>query len=283
MRPREGPETSLRRPWQVRQWVTAYGARVVLRTNRAAVMPLLRSRLPLGSELSFQGDGGAPDHVYSIVFTGNGDQEAALLRDGRRVAFCRSQASLLDIFASQLALGVARAARERVFLHCGVVGWRGQAILIPGRTCYGKTTLVARFLEAGATYYSDEFALLDSAGHVHPYARPLQIRRQHGNLLQTPVSAEALGGAGGIGRDAIQPVLMLACRYRDRASWRPTQITPGAATLELLRHSLSAYWSPEAAFHAASLTASRLSAWRGWRGEAQPVVEWALRRLDAGR
>jgi hypothetical protein len=75
---------------------------------------------------------------------------------------------------------------------------------------------------------------------------------------------------------------MLLCRYRKGATWRPREITPGAAALELLRHCFTAYWSPQAAFQAVSRASSHLAAWRGWRGEAQPVVEWALSLLDAG-
>ena len=159
-------------------------------------MPGLLSRLPLGSRLIAGEDGSAPDRVLSIAFSGQADQVAVIKRDGRRVYVCRGQAQLLDAIESEMALNVARAARERIFLHCGVVGWRGRAILIPGHTCHGKTTLVTRFLEAGATYYSDEFALLDDMGRVHPFARPLHIRRQPGSLKQTPVPAEEISGAG---------------------------------------------------------------------------------------
>jgi hypothetical protein len=31
---------------------------------------------------------------------------------------------------------------------------------------------VAELVRAGATYYSDEFAVLDSRGRVHPFPRP---------------------------------------------------------------------------------------------------------------
>jgi hypothetical protein len=270
----------LRRPWQALECVKAYGAGVVVRTNRAAAMPALLARLPFGSRQMADGEASHPRSVFSIVFSPNGDGTSVLSRNGRRVALCRSEEQLLDLFESQVALNVARSATECIFLHCGVVGWRGKAILIPGHTCYGKTTLVKHFLEAGAAYYSDEFAILDSAGKVHPYARPLQIRRQPGSLKQTAATPEELGAAGGTGREPIEPALLLCCRYREGGRWRPKEMTPGVAALELLRYSFTAYWSMEAAFRAASESASRLSAWRGARGEAHEVVEWALRHLD---
>jgi hypothetical protein len=270
----------LRRPWQALECATAYGAEVVVRTNRAEAMPALLARLPCGSRLIADGEASHPKCVFSVVFSPNGDETFVLNRNGRRVALCRREEHLLDLFESQVALSVAKSATKYIFVHCGVVGWRGKAILIPGHTCYGKTTLVGRFLEAGAAYYSDEFAILDSAGKVHPYARPLQIRRQPGSLKQTPVTMEELGATGGIGQESIQPALLLCCRYREGGRWRPKELTPSVAALELLRYSFTAYWSMEAAFRAASESASRLSAWRGARGEAHEVVEWALRHLD---
>lgn len=271
----------LRRPWEALERVTAYGAEVVVRSNRAAAMPALLARLPYGSSLIESGGASRAASIFSVVFSGSGDGSFVLNRDGRRVALCRSEEHLLNVFESQIALSVAKSATECIFVHCGVVGWRGRGILIPGHTCYGKTTLVRCFLEAGATYYSDEFAILDRVGNVYPYARPLQIRRQPGSLKQTPVTVEELGVAGGTGRESIQPALMLCCRYREGRRWKPKELTPGIAALELLRYSFTAYWSMEAAFHTASESAIRLRAWRGVRGEAEEVVEWALRQLDA--
>jgi hypothetical protein len=65
---------------------------------------------------------------------------------------------------------VAEHAPDHLFVHAGVVGWEGRAIVMPGTSFAGKTTLVRAWLEAGATYYSDEFAVLDRAGRVHPFA-----------------------------------------------------------------------------------------------------------------
>jgi len=71
---------------------------------------------------------------------------------------------------------IAETAHDRFFVHAGVVGWNGRAIVIPGQSKIGKTTLVEEFLRIGATYYSDEFAVFDRRGYVHPFARPLRVR-----------------------------------------------------------------------------------------------------------
>ena len=56
----------------------------------------------------------------------------------------------------------------------------------------GKTTLVRAWLEAGAMSYSDEFAVLERAGRVHPFARPLAIR-DGSTALTRRVPVAALG------------------------------------------------------------------------------------------
>ena len=69
-----------------------------------------------------------------------------------------------------LHLAVAEFSPQAVFLHAGVAVWNGAAILIPGRSHAGKSTLIKSLIEAGAVYYSDEFApvLPDGFGNSLP-------------------------------------------------------------------------------------------------------------------
>ena len=69
--------------------------------------------------------------------------------------------------------------------------------MLPAPSFGGKTTLVAALVRAGAIYYSDEFAVLDEQGFVHPYAKPLSIRGA--DNWQVNHSVASLGGVvGGI-------------------------------------------------------------------------------------
>jgi hypothetical protein len=266
--------------YQASQHFIAYGTHFLISTNRPSLLPDLLTRLPLGASLIPSQTAQAPDHVFAVEVSDQEDFSAVVKSDGRRKAVAENEEQLLSVFEQQVVNRVANSARDRVFIHAGVVGWRGRAIVIPGRSTHGKTTLTMNFVQAGATYYSDEFALLDSEGLVHPYARPLQVRMQKGSLVQTLVPVEQLGGSGGVGHDPIRPIMLLACRYREGATWNPTEITPGAAALELTRHSTSAYRYPHAAFHATSQAVAGIKAFRGNRGEAPEVVEWALKLLD---
>jgi hypothetical protein len=65
---------------------------------------------------------------------------------------------------------IALHAPEHVFVQAGVVGVGERAMVLPGKSFAGKTTLVAALVRAGAEYWSDEYAVLDANGDVHPYA-----------------------------------------------------------------------------------------------------------------
>ena len=189
---------------------------------------------------------------------------------------------VLEVLERDLQLYVAEQARRRVFVHAGVVGWRGRAIVIPGRTMSGKSTLVKALVEAGATYYSDEFAVLDERGRVHPYLKPLSMR-ENGGGPPKEILPEALGGTCGV--KPLPVGLVVVTSYREGARWRPRQLLPGRAVLALLGHTLSARSKPERALTTLHEVVGDALVLKGARGEAGKVAEILLARLaeQAGR
>ena len=183
---------------------------------------------------------------------------------------------VLQLFESHLQHYIAEAAPRRVFVHAGVVGWRGRAILIPGRSLSGKTTLVAELVRAGATYYSDEYAVLDQRGRVHPYARRLSIRRDKFEFERRAV--ETLGGSRG---SRPLPVgLVVVTRYSPGARWRPRSLSAGQGALALLDNTVSIQRQPEVVFPVLKQVASRIPIIRSARGEAGQVVDSILATLE---
>src|SRR4029079_7212295 len=128
------------------------------------------------------------------------------------------------------------ANEGRIFVHAGVVGWNGRAIVMPGRSYSGKSTLVAELVRQGATYYSDEFAVLDSRGRVHPWARQLAIRENcaAGKGNRSPV--EAFGGKAG--KRPLPIALVIAFLYQRGAGCRLAQLSPGGGVMALLEHTV---------------------------------------------
>lgn len=171
---------------------------------------------------------------------------------------------------------VAERAPDHLFVHAGVVGWEGRAIVMPGASFAGKTTLVQAWLEAGATYYSDEFAVLDRAGSVHPFARPLAIR-DGSTALTRRVPVAALGAEAGT--TPLPMGLVLVTSYRAGARWRPRRLTAAPTLLALMRHTVAARGNPEHSMPILKRTVTDAVAVTGPRGEARPCVSAVLRRL----
>ncbi|MBV9958224.1 MAG: hypothetical protein JO360_07375 [Acidobacteria bacterium] len=168
---------------------------------------------------------------------------------------------------------VSLAAPDRVFVHAGVVRCAHGALLLPGRSFSGKTTLVRELLRAGATYYSDEYAVLDEQGRVHPFPKPLSIR-EPGKVEQTDYPAQALGGE--VGKKPLPVGLVVISNYKEGARWRPQKLSAGQGTLELLAHTISARRQPEVALSTLHRVASRASVLKSKRGEARQVIDSIL-------
>ena len=178
--------------------------------------------------------------------------------------------------AAHAELFVAERAPDHLFVHAGVVGWEGRAIVMPGASFAGKTTLVQAWLEAGATYYSDEFAVLDRAGRVHPFARPLAIR--DGSTASTRrVPVAALGAE--TGTTPLPIGLVLVTSYRAGARWRPRRLTAAPTLLALMRHTVAARGNPEHSMPILKQAVSSGIAFAGLRGEARPLVSAVLRHV----
>jgi hypothetical protein len=219
--------------------------------------------------------------LYSLIVGGVGAQSNVrrfnLLYSGiARVARSTDLDQVLKTFESDLQLYVAQEARRRVFVHAGVVGYGGRAIIIPGRSFSGKSTLVAELVKAGATYYSDEYAVLDAKGRVHPYARPLGIR-ENGTGTMKKQSVQDIGGSPGV--KSLTAGLVVVSAYKSGARWRPRELSEGEGALELVANTVCARSRPEEMLRAIRGVVSRAPVFKSDRGEAREVVDFILEKM----
>jgi hypothetical protein len=194
-----------------------------------------------------------------------------------RIARTLDLKQIFETLESSLRLYVAESAQRRLFVHAGVVGWRGQAIVIPGRSFSGKTTLVAELVRAGATYYSDEYAIFDSKGRVHPFPKPLSMRVS-GGIEQQDVPVEEIGGRAGV--KPLPVGLVVMSEYKAGARWRPKQLSAGVGALALLSNTVAARKEPEKALKTLERVVSCAPVLKGTRGEAFEVVKAILENVD---
>jgi hypothetical protein len=168
-------------------------------------------------------------------------------------------------------------ATRRVFIHAGVVAWQGRAIVIPGASMSGKSTLIAELIRSGATYYSDEFAVLDDKGLVHPFAKPLSLR-QPGSFNAIDYGVEHFGATAGV-----RPVpigLVAIAHYTAGAKWRLRKITSGQGALALLSHAVAARLKPRRVIGTLRHALAPALILKGARGEASAAARQLLEVID---
>jgi hypothetical protein len=261
----------------------AYGVRIGLRADCRALLDALehdsvRRYLPFGWRAVEGDEADAPVSVRYELLTCASDGAWPSFRVYVGTVLIAEVHTLKDV-ASTLAAHaepfVAERAPDHLFVHAGVVGWEGRAIVMPGSSFAGKTTLVRAWLEAGATYYSDEFAVLDREGKVHPFARPLAIR-DDSTVVTRRVPVVALGAETGTTPLPIGLVLMTA--YRVGARWRPRRLTPAPTLLALMRNTVAARGNPAHSMPILKQAVSGGMALAGPRGEARAMISAVLRQ-----
>ena len=262
--------------WAAGVSIVSYGVRVGVRVTRPELLDQLVQRFPPGWKPS---RAGVVERLYSIVVGGTDPRRNVrrfniLYGNVEKLLRTLDNDELLEVFESDLKLHVAAGARRRVFVHAGVVGWRGKAILIPGRSFSGKTTLVSELIRAGATYYSDEYAVLDADGSVHPYPRPLSVRQNGKHLKQTP---EMFGGESG--SKPLRVGLVIVSRYKPRARWRPQALSPAEGALALIENTVSVQRQPETVIDTLRRTIPDSTILKGVHGEARQVVDFILKNF----
>lgn len=188
-----------------------------------------------------------------------------------------------ETLESRIRVTIAEFAVEKVFLHAGVVGWKGSAIVIPGRSYSGKTTLVAELVKKGAVYYSDEYAILDSRGYVEPFPKWLSLRGIIDDYTQLDCSVESLGGIAGT--KAIPVGMVLIARFeRGRKTpkrWNRERLSGGQGIMEIIPHTLPMINKPRDVLTVLNKMVSRAIIVRTIRGEAAQFAETLLNYFES--
>ncbi len=243
----------------------SHGVRFSVRVPDTFSHEGVRSILPPGSvetkKPAVDGEFSLEDSAAPGVYT--------IRRDGRIAARSVPSADALRRLGKYLQLWVAERAPDHVFIHSGVAVWNGCAILCPGRSFAGKSTLIWALVQAGAVYYSDEYAVVDRRGHVSAFPVPIALRDSVGGLRSfiTPKF-------GAKNSETVLPSLVLFLRYSPGSTLQIRSVTPADTALRLLQNTVSARLNPQRAIHAAVSIAKKARAYGGSRGDTDAVLEW---------
>ncbi|MBI4820929.1 MAG: hypothetical protein HY791_31990 [Deltaproteobacteria bacterium] len=253
----------------------AFGLRLGVRVTDVGVLSRVEACLPHGARVV---DEAEVDHLWSwivgdaalgrkvkkfhLLYSGNGQVERTLDLN-----------AVVETLAQQTQMLMAEHARGFVFVHAGAVELDGKVMMFPGRSFSGKSTLAAALVKAGARYFSDEYAVIDPNGLVHPYARPLALRTGR-ELHGTPTPVEMLGGAAAT---EARPVgWVVSTTYEPGAKFSPTRVSPGRGALEMLANTVAARSHTERALEVlekVAVSAVCLTGPRGDAGDAAQVLK----------
>ena len=250
-----------------------YGHRIGIRVSEPGALQRALACLPPGWKAAARPK---VDCMYSLMVGGTRGKVRKfnlLYRGAERIARSHDLDSVYETLEEDLKLHVAAAAPSRVFLHAGVVGWRGEAIVLPGRTYAGKSTLVAALVRAGATYYSDEYAVFDHRGRVHPFGRALKLRPRPGEAV-----GKASEHALPVGTRPLPVRLVALTQYQPGAHWQSETLSPGQAVLALMESTVPVRQRPEATLKTLREIVTKAPVIRGVRGEVEEAVEQLLGR-----
>ena len=267
--------------WAEGVGVRAFGVHVGVRVSAPGVLSQVLPLLPPGWKKSRRA---SVQRLYSLVVA-EGSQRAGerrvhvLYADSLRIARDTDLDQVLAALETDLHRYVAEVSPDLTFVHAGVVGWQGRAILLPGHSLSGKTTLVREMLRLGATYYSDEFAVVDNFGNVHPFSRPLGIR-EDSTFAQTKHTAEALGATSGVKPLPLGAVVI--CKYEAGARWKPAPLSLGQGALELMGNSIAVRSQPQMTLRRIQNLVRGAVFIKGTRGEAPESATSILGLLSTG-
>lgn len=255
---------------------SAYGVRIGVKASAALLKEIECISIACGQD----GSDGAPDILFELALhqSGAGDLAYHIRENGGAVATQIDMAGALQWLGTRSEQYIAENCRSFVFVHAGVVGWRGKAIVVPGPSFSGKSTLILSLVDAGATYYSDEYAVLDPEGRVHAFPRIPRMRTVvAGQLVNTPLAG------GPVGVPALPPLevgLVLKTRYVPGAIWQPRPLTQGETLLSLLENTVSIRSHMERSITALKNVTKTARGAKAERGDAATAAAEVLRLLE---
>ncbi|HEV8591200.1 MAG TPA: hypothetical protein VGQ55_03785 [Pyrinomonadaceae bacterium] len=215
--------------------VKAYGVKIGVSTNAPDALREITQRIAnILPEFEMLDRNADADQRFFYIW--NPSRRDTIYKNGETLLARAPREYALDQFERDFRLTTAEFAVERVFLHAGVVSWKGKAIVMPAHSFQGKSTLTAELVQRGALYFSDEYAIIDKDGFVHPFPKKLSIRGEIDEFTQLDHPVEKFGGAAGTERAAVG--LVLFSEYKPKARWDPKTLTAGEGVFELIKYAL---------------------------------------------
>lgn len=241
-----------------------YGVRVNLESSHLTTAQLRSVLLPHWQPR-------APEPDAPTLRFDQADGGWALAFEGETLTRQPDLEKILTTASSRLHQYFAEKSLDPIFVHAGVVVWQGRALLFPGASYSGKSTLVHALVSAGAGYFSDEYALVDArSGKVRPFPRSLSLRDPERHLALPPPPAQQL-------TEGVTVAAVWDLKYTTEGTGSLAEVSRGQGVLSLLRNTVLARSLGETLLPAFHRVIAGAQCWSGSRREAGLAAEAILR------
>ena len=256
----------------------AFGVRVRLESNEPELLELgidvARTAL-VDRPVFIENKTGNVDHTFGIYRDESGSY--FFTNEGRPTRPQRRTVHFRRTLNTMIRVHVAEKARNWVFIHAGSVGWRGHAIILPATSHNGKTTLVSELIRLGAQYYSDEYAVIDPEGRVHPYERDLSVRPP-GSEVPIQVSPSEFGAE--IGKIPLPVGMVILTKFEQGQVFRPEKVSMGIGIMETIPEIIPIRLNTDFSLKVLNTAFRRAIIIKSLRGEAQIAARSILSYFD---
>ncbi len=229
-------------------------------------------------------------------------QRARLLIDGAPVMHPLAAGLAVPMLEWAMNWVVASRAHRHLLLHAAVAERGGRALLMPGASGAGKTTLCALLVARGWRLLSDEFAIIDPArGRGVTMPRPPYLKDDAVTIARATIPGAGIGpgyrrAAKGTlcymrpPRDAVAremesaaPALVVLPRFAPGAGCDPRPLGPGQLHAALAGNAMDYGALGEPGFRCVAALAATLPAWRLAYDDTQRALEWLEALTAAAR
>jgi hypothetical protein len=145
-----------------------------VRSECRGVLGRLSTLYPAGRRLP---ERGGSTSSFDVVRSSRANGDWDVMQDGQLLGSFRHSTEGIARLEYQISRSAALAVGDRVLVHAAVASWGRDAIVFPGASGLGKSTLVAALSLSGFRYASDELAIVDTqSGLVTPFPKPICLK-----------------------------------------------------------------------------------------------------------
>jgi hypothetical protein len=211
----------------------------------------------------------APTSSYRIECEPGGETfRLEAIDDQRRGTWESIVEGFFDLAERDFAMNSSMAV-----VHAGLVAIDGKALVIPGRSRAGKSSLVVALAQCGAEYMSDEYAIFRGDGLVEGFRRPPRLRS---DVQRQTVSL-------GRQQEMIPVGVVVATSYDPATTTGPHLGTAAEGLMALLDNAVMIRERPELVTRSLGRAVRDAEVLIGPRGEARILAEQLLGRARQDR